>query len=185
MAKRRVAGAGREGGAEDAPPPAHSMRIGGRLVHGYAARIPPGRVGPVDPDDPYTSIPGGGDKKAAELVEVGSALAMKGDMKGARKLFARVLARFPDHYIANYSMGNLLRLEGRPRRGVRYMKRAIRAWPENRMAHCGLGRTLLDMGEHERAIRALDRALRIQPDDPIALKDREEALAAIRARDSA
>lgn len=83
---------------------------------------------------------------------------MKGDMKGARKLFEQALAWFPDHYIANYSVENHLRLEGRPRRGVRYMKRAI---------------------------RALDKALRIQPDDPIALKDREEALAAISARDSA
>ena len=180
--KRGGAGRGGGGAADETRPPAPlSMRIGGRPMHGYAASIPPGRGGQEDPDDPYTSVPGGGDEKAARLTNEACALAMSGDTEKSKDLFRRVLERFPDHYIANYSMGNLLRLEGRPRRGIKYMKRAIRAWPENRMAHGGLGRTLLDMGEYERAIRALDRALARQPDDPLALKDKAEALRAIRA----
>ena len=177
-ARRRAAGAA---AGIPPPPPPISVRIGGRPSHGYAAWIPPGRGGPPDPDNPYASVPGGGDEEAARLVEAGGVLGIGGDTKNAEKCFKLVLARFPDHYIANYSMGNLLRLEGKPRRGIKYLKRAIRVWPENRTAHAGLGRALLDMGEYERAIRALDRALRIQPDDPLALKDREEALEGLEA----
>ena len=183
MAKKR-GGAGRVGGGgsdEPRPPPSVSMRIGGRLTHGYAARIPPGRGGPDDPNNPYASIPGGGDEEAARLVVECGRLGMSGDLKGAKEHLRRILERFPDHYIANYNMGNLLRLEGNPRRGIKYLKRAIRVWPENKTAHGGLGRALLDMGEYERAIRALDRALALQPDDPLALKDKAEALRAIRA----
>lgn len=176
-ARRRAAA----GGSGPRPPPPTSVRIDGRPSHGYAAWIPPGRGGPPDPDNPYASVPGGGDEEAARLIEAGGVLGMGGDTKNAGKCFRLVLARFPDHYIGNYSMGNLLRLEGKPRRGIKYLKRAIRVWPENRTAHAGLGRALLDMGEYERAIRALDRALRIQPDDPLALKDREEALEGLKA----
>ena len=179
--KRGPKGQRRRGRAE--PPPSVSMRIGGRPVHGYATPIPPGRGGPEDPDNPYASMPGGGDEEAARLADAGSVLGMNGEDEKSKECFRLVLRRFPDHYIANYSMGNLLRLEGRPRRGIKYMKRAIRVWPENRMAHAGLGRALLDMGEYERAIRALDRALRIQPDDPLALRDKDEALRALGAEE--
>ena len=151
-------------------------------MHLHATEIPPGRAGPEDPDNPYSAVPGGGDQEAADLIARGGALGIKGDTGGALRCFRMVLARFPDHYIANYNMGNGLRLVGRPRSGIKYLKRAIRVWPEYYQAYAGMGRLLLDMGEPERAIKYLNRALKMQPGYLLAREDRNEALRALGRR---
>ena len=133
----------------------------------------------ADTDDPYASIPGGGDEEAAGMIGKAGAAAMRGDHKEAKRLCKAVLARFPDHYIANYNMAMDYRLEGKLRRAVKYLERAISVWPENHTAHAGLGRVLLDMKRYGEALEALDRALELQPGNRLALEDRDEALEAM------
>ena len=150
------------------------VRIGGRPMQMHATEIL------ADLDDPHASIPGGGDEEAAGMIGEAGAAAMRGDHKGAKRLCKAVLARFPDHYIANYNMAMDYRLEGKLRRAVKYLERAIRIWPENHIAHAGLGRVLLDMKRYDEALEALDRALELQPGNRLALEDRDEALKALR-----
>ena len=133
----------------------------------------------ADPSNPYASIPGGGDQEAAETVARAGAAGMKGDYEEAERLCKSVLARFPNHYMANYNLAMEYRLAGKPRSAVKRLKRAIRVWPENHTAYAGLGRVLLDMKRYDRALKALDRALELQPGDHLALKDKEEALEAM------
>ena len=131
---------------------------------------------------PRAGLPGGGDEESESLVAEGGALAMRGDWDGAKRCLKAVLARFPDHYVANYNMGMGWRMAGRPRIAVKYLKKAIRVWPENHMAHSGLGRVLLDMGKYDRALATIDRSLELQPGNSLTLKDRDEALAALGRR---
>ena len=149
------------------------VRIGGRPMQLHAMKVL------VDPDNPYGSMPGGGDEEAAKMIAESGAAGIRGDNKEARRLCKAVLARFPNHYMGNYNMGMGCRLEGKPRSAVKYLKRAIKVWPENHTAHAGLGRVLLDMKRYDEALKALDRALEIQPGDHMALKDRDEALKAM------
>lgn len=150
------------------------VRIGGRPMQMHAMEIP------ADSGDMYGSIPGGGDREAAEAIAEAGVVAMRGDYEEAERLCKAVLARFPDHYIANYNMGMDCRLAGKMRRAVKYLKRAISVWPENHIAHAGLGRVLLDMKRYGEALDALDRALELRPGNRLALEDRDEALEAMR-----
>ena len=131
---------------------------------------------------PHAGVPGGGDEEAERLVAESGPLAVRGDWDGAARCLKAVLARFPDHYVANYNMAMGLRMAGRPRSAIKYLKKAIRVWPENHMAHSGLGRVLLDIGKYNRALAAIDKSLELQPGNSLALKDRDEALAALGRR---
>ena len=146
------------------------VRVGGRPMQLHAMEIL------ADSDNPYAGIPGGGDQEAADAIGEAGAATIRGDHKEARRICKGILARFPNHYIANYNMGMDCRLAGKPRSAIKYLKRAIRVWPENHTAHAGLGRVLLDMKLYDKALESLDRALEIQPGDHLALRDREEAL---------
>lgn len=145
------------------------------------ARVPPERMGPGDPDDPYSTLPGGNDSESVRLIETAGILNLRGDEKGAMRCYKAILERLPDNYVANYGVGTALRLAGKPRRAVAYLERAIRVWPENSMAHASLGFALHDMGDYGDAIRSFDRALALQPDDPLALRGRKKAVKALGA----
>ena len=171
--KRRGGGAPQKKAGPAASPRPGGVRdvvVGGRPMQVSATAVPP------------AGVPGGGDEEAERLVAEGGVLAMRGDWDGARRRLKAVLARFPGHYIANYNMGMGWRMAGRPRIAIKYLKRAIRAWPENHIAHSGMGRVLLDMGEYDKALAAIDRSLEIQPGNSLALRDRDEALAALGRR---
>ena len=183
---RRASGGGRAPArrakkpAAEAPPAnrIETVRVAGQTVYLQSMGFASGED-PADVDDPYTLMPGGGDRAAADMIGEAGALTMRGDHEGARRLYKAILAHFPNHYIANYNMGMDRRLAGRPRSAVKYLARAIMVWPENYAAHAGLGRVLLDMGRYDAALEALDKALDIQPGHPAALEDRAEALEAL------
>ena len=158
------------------------VRIGGRILNVYTTSIPPDRVDFEGPGDPIAHMPGGGDQEATDLIIRGGALLDGGDRNGGRRCYKAILERFPDHYMANYSMGIERRLAGKPRSAVKFFARAIRVWPENHLAHAGMGHVLNDMEEYGRALESLDRALGILPGDPFALEGRDIAIKALRKR---
>lgn len=172
---RRAGGGSQKAGGTAAPPDGviKRVRVGGRPMQLHVMEID------ADSGSPYAGIPGGGDEEAAKTIAEAGAAGMRGDYEEAERLCKSVLARFPDHYMANYNLAMEYRLAGKPRSAVKRLKRAIRAWPENHTAHAGLGRVLLDMKRYDAALEALDRALELQPGNHMALKDREEALNAM------
>ena len=176
----RASARGKRSGAGKAPAAGRieTVRVAGQTVYLQSMGFASGED-PADVDDPYTLMPGGGNRAAADMIGEAGALTMRGDHEGARSIYKAILARFPNHYIANYNMGMDRRLAGRPRSAVKYLARAIMVWPENYAAHAGLGRVLLDMGRYDAALEALDKALEIQPGHPAALEDRAEALEAL------
>ena len=111
-------------------PPVRKTRIEGQTIYGYMARVPPERMGPGDPDDPYSTLPGGNDSESVRLINTAGILNLRGDEKGAMRCYKAILERLPDNYVANYGVGTALRLAGKPRRAIAYLERAIRVWPE-------------------------------------------------------
>lgn len=166
--------------AADAPPPNRvvTVRVDGEIQYLQSVGFMTD-VDPADVEDPFTLMPGGGDRAAAELIDEAGVLTTRGDHKGARRRYEAILARYPNHYIANYNMGMDRHLAGRPRSAIKYFARAIMAWPENHAAHAGLGRALLGMKQYDAALESLDKALDILPGYPLALEDRAEALKAL------
>ena len=176
--------AGKKRAAAKAKAPASAVkqvRVGGETVYLHEATYQAAED-PASVDDPHALMPGGGDRDATRLFNEAGALIMRDDHKGATKCYKEILARFPNHYPANYSMGMQCRLAGKPRSAIKYFTRAIMVWPEYHMAYWGMGRTLLDMEEYDAALEMLDKALSIQPDDPLAREDRAEALKALGKR---
>ena len=155
------------------------MTVKGKTVYLQGIEVPMGREDGADPADPYAAMPGGGSQEATDLLATAGALAMKGRSDEAQRCYRAILARFPNHYTANYNMGIEMRLAGRPSSAVRYLRRAIRVWPELSMGHAAMGRALLDMGKYEEALAELDISLEIQPEYEPAIKDRDEALRAL------
>ena len=101
--KGRRAGSGRQKRGGTAAQPdgiVKQVRIGGRPMQLHAMGIV------ADPSNPYASIPGGGDQEAAETVARAGAAGMKGDYEEAERLCKSVLARFPNHYMANYNLSD-------------------------------------------------------------------------------
>ena len=183
--RRRGGGAaGKRGAAAKAKPPGNAIsreRVGGQTMYVHNATYQTAED-PADVDDPHALVPGGGDREAARLFNEAGSLTMKDDSKGAVRCYKAILARFPNHYGANYNMGVQCRLAGRPRSAIKYFTRAITVWPEYHVAYGGMGRTLLDMEEYGAALEMLDKALSIQPDDPLALGDKAKALKALGRR---
>lgn len=172
-ARRKKPGAAAAG----RPPsnPVRTLRVAGQTLYEQDMSFMEAED-PAGVDDPFTLMPGGGDRAAADLIGAAGALITMGDHKGARRIYKAILAQFPNHYMANYNMGVDCRLAGRPRSGIKYFTRAIMVWPDYHMAYAGLGHALLDLKQYDAALEALDKALEIQPDYPLALRDRAEAL---------
>ena len=137
---------------------------------------------PADSDDLYARVPGGDSKEAADLIAMAGALSLEGDDEEAGKCYRAILERFPNHYVANYNVGNGLRINGKPRSALKYLKRAIRAWPEHPMAYACMGSVLLDLKRYERALGLLDLALDLNPGYRPAMDDRKKALRALARR---
>ena len=137
---------------------------------------------PLGSADPHARVPGGGSKEATDLLATAGVLSIKGDDEGARRCYRAILEKFPNHYVANYNVGNGLRISGKPRSALKYLKRAIRAWPENPMGYACMGSVLLDLKKYERALGVLDLALELKPGYEPALEDRKKALRALARR---
>ncbi len=155
------------------------VTVKGETVYLQEIEVPMGRGDGADPADLYAAMPGGGSQKVADLLATAGALATKGRRDEALRRYRAILARLPNHYIANYNMGIEMRLAGRPSGAVRYLRRAIRVWPEHPRGHAAMGRTLLGMERYERALAELDISLEIQPEYEPAIEDRDEALRAL------
>ena len=158
------------------------VTVEGETVYLQEIEVPMSSEDGADSADPYAAMPGGGSREATDLLATAGALSMKGRSDEAQRCYRAILARFPNHYTANYNMGIEMRLAGRPRSAVRYLRKAISVWPENPMGHAAMGRTLLGMGKHEKALAELDIALVIQPEYEPAIEDRDEALRALGRR---
>lgn len=181
---KRRKGGGKGRAASNAKPSAGAIkreRIGGETVYLHEATYQAAED-PASVDDPHALMPGGGDREAARLFNRAGELTTRKDHKEARKCYEAILARFPNHYGANYNMGVDARMAGKPRSAIRYFTRAIMVWPEYHIAYSGMGRTLLDMEEYDAALEMLGKALSIQPDDPLALEDKAKALKALGKR---
>lgn len=174
----RGARQGKDGSKAPTASPIRRVRMGGQTVYVHEATFQTDKD-PASVDDSYEIMPGGGDQAAEDLLEEAGAFTMRGDYKEASRRYKAVLARFPNHYMANNNMGVNLRLEGKPLSAIKYFRRAIMAWPEQHVAYSGMGRTLLDMKRYDEALGMLEKALEIQPDDPMTLKARNKALRAL------
>lgn len=161
--------------------PVRRVRMGGETVYVHEATFQSDED-PDSADDPYTVMPGGGNQEAEDLLAEAGAFATRNDFKGACRLYKEVLARFPNHYIANHNMGTTLQVAGKPRSATRYFARAIMVWPEHHVAYSGMGRALLDMKQYSAALGMFEKSLEIQPDDPLSLEGRSKALRALGGR---
>ena len=98
-------------------------------------------------------------------LNLGIALAAKGDEDGAARAYEAVLAIAPDHPFGNYNYARLAFLRGDYARAEALVGAALRAKPEFPQALVVQSNVLDLLGKTEPAVAAMEAALRLQPDD--------------------
>ena len=87
-----------------------------------------------------------------------------GELDAARQAYESVLARYAEHPVAAYLLGQLLHQQGRSAEAVPWLQRAARAAPEFRDAHYTLGQRLADSGRWDEAASAYRCAVELTPE---------------------
>jgi tetratricopeptide (TPR) repeat protein len=97
------------------------------------------------------------------LVQVGTALREKGDLKGAAARLQQALKINPNDASAHLQIANVYSRQGRAEDAMGHCREVLRLRPEDADAHYGLGSMLRGQGKLEEAIGHLKRAVAIQP----------------------
>lgn len=112
---------------------------------------------------PAAPSPDSTDGKDDGLILRGVRYGSRGDTAKAMRCFRRVLARCPDHFDANYNMGNCMLDMGRAREALGYFEKLAGLSPDEPNAHYGVGRALLEANKFKEATTALGRAVKLDP----------------------
>ncbi len=113
-----------------------------------------------------------------EWLREGAARHAAGDLAGAERLYARVLARRPGDANALNLLGVAARQRGDVARALDLSARAVAARPGNAAFLANHGAALAEAGRLDQAVAVLREALGRRPDDPVALRNLGQALAA-------
>lgn len=134
---------------------------------------------------PATPSQDGADEKNNGLIMRGIRYGSSGNTAKAVQCFRRVLARCPDHFDANYNMGNCMLDTGRADEALKYFEKSVGLLPDEPSAHYGVGRALLEESKLKEAAAAFGRAVKLDPLFMKARNCRGEALGAMgRIRDA-
>lgn len=135
-----------------------------RLASGDRSRLIPswsgdGRASAGDP------TAGHGASRAAPGSEFGAALALHraGDLTGAARKYARILANWPDHGDALHMMGVLALQQGRHHRALIFLREAARVGLQTPELASNLALALKALGRVEEAERLLREAIERRP----------------------
>lgn len=123
-----------------------------RLARSAANHAPGSAPHPLDSPTELN----GGLKRAINLHRAG-------ELDAARAAYEGVLARYAEHPVAAYLLGNLLHLQDRSSEAIPWLRRAARAAPEFRDAHYALGQRLADSRRWDEAAPAYRRAVELTP----------------------
>ncbi|MCA3554401.1 tetratricopeptide repeat protein [Aestuariivirga sp.] len=104
------------------------------------------------------------------------ALHQRGDLAGARGLYAQVLRKDPRHFDSLHLLGLVLVQSGALAEGADLIREAIGVRSDFAEAHYNLGHALLSLGQPEEALAAFDRALALGAADPLYHFERGNAL---------
>jgi len=113
------------------------------------------------------------------------ALQAAGDLEGAAKAYAAVVAARPDHAGALNNLGNVRRLQGRPDDAVPLFERAYAVDPGDPMPLFNLGSVHLEAGRAAAAAAALQTGLRLDPAYAVGWLNLGQALDALGAAEPA
>jgi len=101
-------------------------------------------------------------------LDLGLALEMLGDARGAERAYRSALAALPDFPEALNNLGLLLREQERLDEAVEVLREAARVRPDFASAHVNLGLALEESGDLQAAAEAYQRAIRFAPRDPMS-----------------
>ena len=104
-----------------------------------------------------------GSEAATLHYDIGLALFMMGDMRGARGEFRRALMLRPEWAEAHYKMGTVSILGKEWQLGLEHFQRVVDLQPSWAQAFFGLGKVYYQLGQVTEAINALRDATRLEP----------------------
>jgi len=100
---------------------------------------------------------------SAELNAKALQLQDQGKVDEAEQLFRKVLEKYPDDFVALYSLGVIASRNGQSDLALNWLSRAAQSAPDNPMAHYALATTLQGLALFEQALASFDKALAINP----------------------
>ena len=115
---------------------------------------------------------------AAARYNLGTALAVGGQLDRAVLEYERAIALNPKYTVALANLGSVLLQQGRTREAVRRLEQAVALSPENVEGLNSLSVAYAAEGDVEKALATIDRALKLQPSPQIQklLRERREQL---------
>jgi tetratricopeptide (TPR) repeat protein len=108
---------------------------------------------------------------AAARIDLGAALALTGDRRGAVEQLREAVRLAPGNATAHYNLGTLLAEDGAVEEAARELAAAVAADPGDALAHNALAHLLERQGDVERALRHYTEAVEHLPGDEQAALD--------------
>jgi predicted O-linked N-acetylglucosamine transferase (SPINDLY family) len=100
---------------------------------------------------------------SAELNTKALQLQDQGKLAEAEQLFRTVLEKYPNDFVALYSLGVIATRNGQSDLALNWLTHAVQSSPDNAMAHYALATTLQSLALYEQALEEFDKALAINP----------------------
>ncbi len=100
---------------------------------------------------------------SAEMNSIALKLQDQGKLSEAQQVFRKVAERYPDDFIALYSLGVLESRSGNPEQAMHWMSKAVESNPTNSLGHYALATILQGMALYEQALDSFDAALELNP----------------------
>jgi hypothetical protein len=123
------------------------------------------------------SLPGRSGSAPAHY-NLGTALAVAGQLDEAVSEYARALAIDPGYAVAYANLGGVLLQQGRTREATKHLEKAVQLNPQNAEALNSLSVAYAAEGDIEKALATIDRALKLNPSDAMQklLRQRRDLL---------
>jgi tetratricopeptide (TPR) repeat protein len=112
----------------------------------------------------------------AQAIEEAVALHRQGDLRGAERIYARILKARRDHFDALHLLGLLKHQTGKAGEAYRLISAALAVNPRSADARSNLGLALHALKRDADALASFDQALALDPDHVEALNNRGTAL---------
>jgi Flp pilus assembly protein TadD len=100
-------------------------------------------------------------------LNLGSALAARGNLPQATRHFAESVSLLPTHAVAQYNLANAFLQQGKPEMASPHLTEALRIDPEYAAAHATMGILFAQRNELEQAEKHFAHALILRPDDAV------------------
>jgi tetratricopeptide (TPR) repeat protein len=120
----------------------------------------------------------GRDGSAPAHYNLGTALAVAGQLDEAVKEYQRAIALDPNYAVAYANLGSVLLQQGRTRDAVKRLEQSVAFNPRNVEALNSLSVAYAAEGDVEKALATIDRALKLNPPDALQklLRQRRDLL---------